>query len=52
MGAELLDFELAVLPHLAGHLPVAIPEPVFTGGPVEHYPYRFAGFCSLDPLKR
>ena len=35
-----LDF--AVLPRLAPHLPVAVPEPLELGEPTENYPYRWS----------
>ncbi|MET9229250.1 aminoglycoside phosphotransferase family protein [Lentzea sp. NPDC003310] len=34
------DFE--VLPRLAPHLPLAVPEPVALGAPTERYPYRWS----------
>lgn len=41
-AAEQPDKEATWLPHLAPHLPVAIPEPVAVGDPGEGYPYRWA----------
>jgi aminoglycoside phosphotransferase (APT) family kinase protein len=35
--------ELAVLPHLAGRLPLPVPNPVFVGEPTDGYPWPFFG---------
>lgn len=37
-----IQFEATWLPRIAGHLPVAIPEPVAIGQPASGYPYRWA----------
>jgi aminoglycoside phosphotransferase (APT) family kinase protein len=39
--------EIAVLPKLAPHLPVAVPEPVFVGRPTDEYPWPFFGSLLL-----
>ena len=48
MGAELLDLEIGVLPHLADHVPVPIPVPVRIGEPGPDFPYRFAAYGWLE----
>ena len=37
-----VEFEARWLPHLAPHLPVAVPEPVAVGHPDKGYPYHWA----------
>jgi aminoglycoside phosphotransferase (APT) family kinase protein len=44
MGASLIMTELQFLPTLSAHLPVAIPNPTFVGGPEGDYPYPFLGY--------
>jgi aminoglycoside phosphotransferase (APT) family kinase protein len=44
VAAHLIDREIAVLPRLAPHLPLAISSPAFVGTPNEAFPYRFAGY--------
>ena len=43
MGVPGLKRELRVLPHLAGRLPLPIPNPVFVGSPDHAYPWPFFG---------
>ena len=43
LGGHTMEGELAALPIMAPHLPVAVPEPVYVGRPELGYPYRFAG---------
>ena len=43
-----VERELAVLPLLAPHLPLPVPEPVFVGAPSEHFPWPFFGARYLD----
>jgi len=43
IGAPGLLNELAVLPHLAGRLPLAVPNPIFVGEAVDGYPWPFFG---------
>jgi aminoglycoside phosphotransferase (APT) family kinase protein len=38
-----IEREMAVLPQLAGQLPLAIPEPVFLGRPADGFPWPFFG---------
>jgi aminoglycoside phosphotransferase (APT) family kinase protein len=44
VAAPLVATEIAVLPALAGLLPVAIPVPRWIGEPDSAYPWRFAGY--------
>lgn len=48
LGAELMGFELAVLPHLAPHLPLQIPAPILRAEPGEDTPYPFAGYRWIE----
>ncbi|WP_158502273.1 phosphotransferase [Vitiosangium sp. GDMCC 1.1324] len=43
----LLENEARLLPLLAPHLPLRIPEPVWLGHPEGDYPYPFAGYALL-----
>jgi aminoglycoside phosphotransferase (APT) family kinase protein len=43
-----LDRELALLPQLAGKLPLAIPEPLGRGEPAEGFPFPWALYTWLD----
>lgn len=43
MAIPLAERELAVLPEVAPHLPLAVPVPVFRGRPAEGYPWPFWG---------
>ena len=43
--------ELVVLPHLAGRLPLPVPDPVFAGEPTEDYPWPFFGSELLPGLE-
>ncbi|MBT5310157.1 MAG: phosphotransferase, partial [Verrucomicrobia bacterium] len=47
MGADCMQGELAVLPHLAGRLPLEIPQPVFVSDPSGEFPWPFAGYRML-----
>ncbi|MFJ7744916.1 phosphotransferase [Peribacillus sp. NPDC097295] len=44
IAVTLIQVENMLLPSLAGHLPLAIPEPVFFGEPSADYPYPFTGY--------
>jgi aminoglycoside phosphotransferase (APT) family kinase protein len=44
VAVSCLVAENRVLPHIAGCLPVAVPEPRFWGQPTEPYPYPFTGY--------
>ena len=39
-----IEREVAVLPHLALHLPLPIPSPRYVGAPSADYPWTFAGY--------
>jgi aminoglycoside phosphotransferase (APT) family kinase protein len=41
-AAGQIEMEAMWLPRLAPHLPVAVPEPVAVGDPIDGYPYRWA----------
>ncbi|MDQ3814470.1 MAG: hypothetical protein M3347_11025, partial [Armatimonadota bacterium] len=45
-----LQRELALLPHLAPLLPVAIPRYQFIGKPTSQFPYIFAGYARLPGI--
>ena len=45
-----LDTELAVLPLIAAHLPLAIPKPGYVGEPSAEFPYRFMGYRKLPGM--
>lgn len=47
IAAPLVATEVAVLPLLAPHLPLAIPDPRWIGEPQSDYPWRFAGYPLL-----
>src|SRR4051812_20464567 len=47
IAAGLLENEARILPQLAPHLPLRIPEPVWHGHPEGAYPYPFAGYALL-----
>lgn len=47
LGADCMAAELAVLPHLAGKLPLPIPSPAYIGTPEDDYPWSFAGYQLL-----
>ncbi|HKE36414.1 MAG TPA: phosphotransferase, partial [Candidatus Baltobacteraceae bacterium] len=47
IAAPLIAREIAILPLLAPHLPIAISEPCFAGGPAQTYPWQFAGYRSF-----
>lgn len=47
VGAELLNREVRLLPLLAPHLPLPVPNPCFAGEPAGAYPYPFAGYAHL-----
>lgn len=47
IAAGLLENEARLLPRLAPHLPLRIPEPVWHGRPEDPYPYPFAGYALL-----
>lgn len=44
LGARLTERETRILPRLAPHLPLPVPNPVFVGKPAGDYPYVFAGY--------
>jgi aminoglycoside phosphotransferase (APT) family kinase protein len=44
IAAGLLENEARILPRLAPHLPLRIPQPVWHGRPEGAYPYPFAGY--------
>jgi aminoglycoside phosphotransferase (APT) family kinase protein len=44
IAVGLLENEARILPQLAPHLPLRIPEPVWHGHPEGDYPYPFAGY--------
>lgn len=46
-GADLIDTEWKVLPHLLGRLPLPIPEPLFYGKPTAEFPWHFLGYRFL-----
>ncbi len=41
---HLIEREIALLPHLAGRLPLPIPAPSFVGASTAAYPWAFAGY--------
>jgi aminoglycoside phosphotransferase (APT) family kinase protein len=43
----LLEIETRVLPHLAGRLPLAVPDPRWVGRPTARFPWPFAGYRRL-----
>ncbi len=45
--AHLIEREIALLPYLAGRLPLPIPAPRFVGTPTAEYPWAFAGYPSI-----
>ncbi|OJT25620.1 hypothetical protein BO221_07050 [Archangium sp. Cb G35] len=47
VAVPLLENETRILPRLAPHLPLRIPEPVWHGRPEGDYPYPFAGYALL-----
>lgn len=47
IAAELIATEIAVLPKIAGSLPVPISAPQFAGKPAAPYPWPFAGYRRL-----
>ena len=47
-GLVCMQAELGVLPHLAGRLPLPIPNPTHVGQPTVDYPHPFAGYRHLD----
>lgn len=47
LGADLIAVELAVLPRIAGRLPVPIPDPIWPGRPTPEFPWPFAGYRTL-----
>ncbi|WP_224241380.1 phosphotransferase [Hyalangium gracile] len=48
VAISLLENEGRILPRLAHHLPLRIPEPVWHGHPDEGFPYPFAGYALLE----
>ena len=46
--AKLIEREVALLPSIAPHLPVAISAPSFVGPPSAEYPYVFAGYPRIE----
>ena len=47
MGADLLETECAVLPRIAGDLPLPVPELTHVGRPTDAFPWPFAGYRYL-----
>ncbi len=47
LAAELLQYELRVLPGLARRLPLPIPEPRWVGLPTPRFSWHFAGYAHL-----
>ena len=47
LAVRLMEREIRVLPLLAPHVPVPVPNPVWVGRPVDRYPYPFAGYVRL-----
>jgi aminoglycoside phosphotransferase (APT) family kinase protein len=47
IAVELLAVEARLLPWIAPRLPLAVPQPEFTGEPTESYPWPFAGYRKL-----
>lgn len=47
LGADCMEVELAVLPHLVTDLSLPIPDPIFVGQPTDSYPWAFAGYPRL-----
>jgi aminoglycoside phosphotransferase (APT) family kinase protein len=48
MGADCMQSELTVLPHLVDRLPLEIPHPVFIGEACDEFPWPFAGYRLLS----
>src|SRR5262249_32255145 len=48
VAAPLLAREIAILPLLAPHLPVAVSAPAFVGTPSGDYPWPFAGYRAFE----
>ena len=48
LGADLVDTEWKILPHLIGLLPLPIPEPLFYGKPTSEFPWHFLGYRFLQ----
>lgn len=46
-GIRYMEGELAVLPHVAGRLPLPVPAPAWIGAPVPHFPAPFAAYRLL-----
>lgn len=44
VSANLIDREVAILPLVAPHVPLAIPAPRYAGVPSAEYPWAFAGY--------
>lgn len=47
IAANLIEREIALLPHIAQRLPLAISSPQFIGAQTEEYPWVFAGYPSI-----
>jgi aminoglycoside phosphotransferase (APT) family kinase protein len=50
IAAGLIEREIRVLPHLAPHLSLPIPAPLFAGKPEAAYPYAFAGYPRIPGI--
>jgi aminoglycoside phosphotransferase (APT) family kinase protein len=50
VAVALIDTECALLPWVAGSLPLAVPVPVLVGKPTEEFPWPFAGYEELPGL--
>lgn len=47
LSAELIEREVAVLPHIADALPLAISHPIYIGAPAPEYACVFAGYAQI-----
>jgi aminoglycoside phosphotransferase (APT) family kinase protein len=44
VGGEMIDPEIAAMPHLSNRLPLRVPDHQFIGRPSESYPWSFSGY--------
>lgn len=44
IAVDLIEIESKILPVIGSRLPVAIPNPIYAGGPTEGYPWPFSGY--------
>jgi aminoglycoside phosphotransferase (APT) family kinase protein len=47
IAAQIIETEIAVLPQIAGRLPLPVSSPLMAGAASETYPWRFAGYPLL-----